>query len=101
MENNPLVDWTDLPEFDKIQVEHMEPAINDVISRSEKAITELENKAPRSWQDLMVPLEGIEDELSRVWGIIRHFHSVKNSPALREVYDPLLSAIDHHPAGTG
>ena len=93
MKKNPLVDWTDLPEFDKIEVEHMEPAIKDVISRSEKAITELEDKAPRSWQDLMVPLEGIEDELSRVWGIISHFHSVKNSPALREVYDPLLSAI--------
>ena len=38
MEKNPLVNWTDLPAFDKIEVEHMEPAIKDVISRSEKAI---------------------------------------------------------------
>lgn len=93
MKNNPLLSWTELPPFDQIKVEHMEPALTDVIDRSEKALQELESGTPRSWDDLMVPLEKIDDEISRVWGIISHFHSVKNSPELREVYDPLLAKI--------
>jgi oligopeptidase A len=93
MENNPLVHWTELPAFDKIEVKHFEPAVKDVIGRSEKALTDLEESSPDTWNELMIPLERIDDEISRVWGIISHFHAVKNSPELREVYDPLLSEV--------
>ena len=93
MENNPLLNWDDLPPFDQIETHHIEPGIRDVLDRCERGLVQLEETAPRSWRELMDPLEKIEDELGRTWGIVSHLHGVKNSPELRAVYDPLLAEV--------
>jgi len=93
MENNPLLNWEDLPPFDRIETHHIEPGIRVLLEDCEQAVTRLEETAPRSWRELMDPLERIEDDLGRIWGIVSHLHGVKNSPELREVYDPLLAEV--------
>lgn len=93
MENNPLLNWDDLPPFDRIETHHIEPGIRAMLERCEQDVARLEETAPRAWSELMDPLEKIEDDLSRTWGIVSHLHGVKNSPELREVYDPLLAEV--------
>lgn len=93
MEYNPLLNWDDLPPFDRIETQHIEPGIRTLLEGCEQAVARLEETAPRTWRDLMDPLERIEDDLGRIWGIVSHLHGVKNSPELRDVYDPLLAEV--------
>ena len=93
MDKNPLLYWDDLPPFDRIETHHIEPGIRAILETCEQAVARLEETAPRTWRELMDPLERIEDDLSRTWGIVSHLHGVKNSPELREVYDPLLAEV--------
>ncbi len=93
MDKNPLLNWDDLPPFDRIETHHIEPGIRAILETCEQAVARLEETAPRTWHALMDPLERIEDDLSRTWGIVSHLHGVKNSPELREVYDPLLAEV--------
>lgn len=93
MENNPLLNWDDLPPFDRIETQHIEPGIRELLEGCEAAVARLEEATPRTWRELMDPLERIEDDLGRIWGIVSHLHGVKNSPELREVYDPLLAEV--------
>ncbi len=93
MDKNPLLDWDDLPPFDQIETHHIEPGIRAMLDACEQAVARLEETAPITWRELMDPLEKIEDDLGRTWGIVSHLHGVKNSPELREVYDPLLAEV--------
>ncbi|SVE27427.1 uncharacterized protein METZ01_LOCUS480281, partial [marine metagenome] len=92
---NPLLNWTNLPPFDRIEIEHITPAIKTLIKRSEETLSALEAQSPDAWtwDRFMVPLEKIDDDLGRIWGVVSHLHSVKNSQDLRDVYDPLLADI--------
>ena len=93
MDKNPLLDWDDLPPFDQIETHHIEPGIRAMLDACDQAVARLEETAPITWRELMDPLEKIEDDLGRTWGIVSHLHGVKNSPELREVYDPLLAEV--------
>ncbi len=93
MDKNPLLNWDDLPPFDRIETHHIEPGIRAILETCEQAVARLEETAPHTWHALMDPLERIEDDLGRTWGIVSHLHGVKNSPELREVYDPLLAEV--------
>ena len=93
MKNNPLLNWNDLPEFDQIEIQHIKPGILDVLARCERELKRLESAKTCTWAELMHPLEKIEDELSRTWGIVTHLQHVKNSDKLRTVYDTLLEDV--------
>ena len=92
---NPLLNWTDLPPFDRIEIEHIQPAVKTLIERSEEALSVLEAQPEDAWtwDRVLIPLEKIDDDLGRIWGVVSHLHSVKNSQELRDVYDPLLADI--------
>lgn len=92
-QDNPLLGWKDFPPFDRIEIAHIEPAVRATLQQCEEALHRLETAKPKTWADLMEPVERIEDDIERVWGVVSHLHSVKNSPELRSVYDPLLAEI--------
>ncbi|MEM8858622.1 MAG: M3 family metallopeptidase [Chloroflexota bacterium] len=84
--NNPLLDWDERPPFDLIKTEHITPGVETMLAESKAALEMLENANPSSWDELVPPLEAIIDKFSRVWNVVSHLNSVKNSPELREVY---------------
>ncbi|MEE2711028.1 MAG: M3 family metallopeptidase [Gemmatimonadota bacterium] len=92
---NPLLNWTNLPPFDRIEVEHIKPAVKTLIERSEETLSTLEAQPADAWtwDRFMVTFEKVDDDLARIWGVVSHLHSVKNSQDLRDVYDPLLADI--------
>ena len=103
--SNPLLENHALPPFSRIRPDHVEPAIRQLIERNRQAIDELlAANDDYSWDNLLRPVEALEDELSRAWSPVTHLNSVLNSDALREAYNrclPLLSEystwINQHP----
>jgi len=91
---NPLLDFSSLPQFDRIQPEHITPALDTLIQQGKQTIEQLviSDSAP-TWQNFAEPLEQIEEKLSRAWSQVGHMNAVVNSPALREVYNDNLPKL--------
>lgn len=85
---NPLLDSIDapLPLFDQILPEHVLPALDHVLQKQRGSLQTLTAQDKPSWDTFMVPLEAMDEELSRVWGPVSHLNSVCDSEELRTVY---------------
>ena len=99
---NPLLTMTGLPPFASIKPEHIVPAVSQAIADCEAAIAEvLGNKAPFSWDNLVAPLEEIDDRLSRVWSPIGHMNAVVSSDELRQAHDACLPLLSEYQTKVG
>ena len=85
---NPLLASIDapLPLFDKILPEHVLPALDHVLEKQRERIQKLVKQKNPNWDTLIIPLEEMDEELSRVWGPVSHLNSVCDSEELRKVY---------------
>ena len=91
---NPLLDFSGLPQFDRIQPEHITPALDTLIQQGKQTIEQLAiSDAAPTWQNFAEPLEQIEEKLSRAWSQVGHTNAVVNSPALREAYNDNLPKL--------
>lgn len=72
--------------------------LNAMLNRNlEKIDYILKHNASFTWENLMQPLEEMEDELERFWSPLSHLHAVMDSKVLRECYQtclPLLSSYE-------
>ncbi|MDX1491361.1 MAG: M3 family metallopeptidase [Pseudohongiellaceae bacterium] len=96
MTTNPLLVFDALPQFDLIDATHIEPAVTQVLESNQKRLVEiLDTDEPHTWNSLMMPLDEMEDRLSKVWSTASHLNAVKNSPEIRDAYNkcqPLITA---------
>lgn len=84
---NPLLIGKGLPPFEDIKADHVVPAITELLEDLKTKLEQLEANVKPTWQDLVIPLNKIEDRLGWSWGVIGHLMGVKNSPELREAYE--------------
>ena len=96
---NPLL--TSTPEgislFDQILPEHVEPAIQHLISESEQRLQQLEACESVSWSDIMTPLYQLTADLNRAWGAVQHLQGVCTTDALRAAYESMQpQVVQHH-----
>lgn len=96
MSNNPLLTNSVLPPFNKIKIEHIEPAIDSILENNRKKISELLQQPAYTWQNLMQPLEDISDSLTNAWSPVRHLHAVMSSPELRQTYSHVLPKLTEY-----
>lgn len=93
--SNPLLTDQTLPPFSEIQPEHIEPAITAVIAQNKASIDALlEENTLYTWDNLLAPIEEMEDALAKAWSPASHLNSVRNNDVLRDAYNaclPLLS----------
>jgi len=102
MMNNPLLENHPLPPFSLIKPEHVEPAIRQLLDESRKAIeARLEQGAPYTWDNLVEPLEDIDDRINRAWSPVGHLNAVVNSDALREAYNACLPILSEYATEVG
>ena len=85
--DNPLLKCSGLPPFAEVKPEHVEPALNQLLSELNEELTQLEANVKPTWSDLVEPLERITERLTWSWGIVSHLMGVKNSPELRQAYE--------------
>lgn len=95
--DNPILDTEALPRFSEIRPEHVEPAIDKILSDNRKRLTEiLEAGPPYTWTSLVEPLEAMGDRLNKAWSPVSHLNSVMNSEKLREAYNACLPKLSNY-----
>jgi oligopeptidase A len=90
---NPLLDTTGIPKFEKILPEHIEPAVTQVLIESEKKLAEIESCLKPSWTGLIEPLETLGIPFEYAWSPIGHLLGVKNSKELRDAHEKMLPKV--------
>ncbi len=93
---NPLLDTETLPQFSKIQPEHVLPAIEQLIKAYQSQVeTRLNANTLYTWQNLIQPLEAAAEKLDRAWSPVSHMNAVVNSDALRDAYNACLPKLSN------
>ena len=96
MSTNPLLEATDLPKFSAVLPEHVEPALLKTLEQNRERLDELLTRADQSdltFEDGILPLETLAQQLHRVWSPVSHLHSVSDSPEMRAVYNDCLPVL--------
>ncbi|MEI6859341.1 MAG: oligopeptidase A [Shewanella sp.] len=93
--SNPLLTSTKLPQFSKIKPEHIQVAVEQGIANCRCKIDQVLARSDLfTWENLVAPLEEVDDELGKIWSPVSHMNSVVSSEEWREAHDaclPLLS----------
>ena len=85
---NPLLDFSDLPQFAAIKPEHIGSAIDSLLEQCRTVVKELEAPiAQVTWENFVEPLENVTEKLGRAWGIVGHLNAVVDTPELRAAYN--------------
>jgi len=91
---NPLLANSPLPLFDQIQPEHVSPAMDELLARTEAALAEVTQEAfPASWPEIARVLDVQTEKLSSAWGAVSHLNSVADTPELRAAYNAALPRV--------
>ncbi len=102
MTNNVLLTMSGLPPFSKINPTDIEPAMMQVLSESRDQVAKLLNATSSyTWNNLVMPLELIEERISRIWSPVSHMNSVLNSDELREAYNACLPKLSEYSTEMG
>ncbi|MCL7942703.1 oligopeptidase A [Marinobacter sp. ATCH36] len=94
--NNPLLTDDLLPRFDHVRTEHMEPAIDQILSENRMKISQLAQQDEPTWETLAQPMQATEDRLERAWSVISHLNGVMNNDDLRKVYKNCLEKLTEY-----
>ncbi len=92
--NNPLLDFSDLPAFDRIHPEHVAPAVDTLLQASEAALERVTvTDFPADWTAIARELDVTTEKLGRAWGAVSHLNSVADTPELRAAYNEALPRV--------
>ncbi len=101
IENNPLTQCQRLPSFSLIKPEHVTPAIQWIINENKQKINDLLLTSPSTWQQLIVPLEALDETLNKAWSPVSHMNSVVNSENLRKAYNECIPLLTEYATAIG
>ncbi|TSA42354.1 MAG: oligopeptidase A [Methylococcaceae bacterium] len=100
--NNKLLENTRLPQFSKISSEHIEPAITKLLDDARAIVVScLASQTSYTWDNLIAPIEAIEDRLNRAWSPVSHLNAVMNNDALRQAYNACLPKLSEYSTEMG
>lgn len=99
---NPLLTRHLLPPHSQIKAEHIEPAIDNLLANNRKKVEELVNmSSERSWENLIQPLEEIDDIQNQAWSPVSHMNAVVNTDAIRTAYNNCLPKLSEYATERG
>lgn len=91
-----------LPQFTNLDTESFASRLDMLLQTNLQQIsTILEKHHQFSWDNLMRPLEDMDDALERFWSPLSHLHAVVNSKALRHCYQACLPKLSAYEAAIG
>ncbi len=100
--NNPLLENTTLPQFSRIKPEHIEPAIDNFLAEARNTIEQLLRASTEyTWENLIEPIDNIEDKLNKAWSPVSHMNAVMNTDELREAYNACLPKLSEYSTEMG
>ncbi len=99
---NPLLSEQSLPSFSLIKTEHIEPAIDQLLAQARATTaTLIDNNTSYTWDNLIAPLEKMDDRISKAWSPVSHMNSVINSDELRDAYNACLPKLSEYASEMG
>jgi len=94
---NPVLDTSGLPRFSEIRAEHVEPAIDQILTESRQQLEAiLDAAANPTWETLVAPIEALHDRLGKAWSPVSHLNSVMNNEPLRKAYNAALPKLTEY-----
>jgi oligopeptidase A len=91
-QDNPLLDFSGLPQFQRIKPEHVAPALEQLLADGRATIAAVTRAQP-TWDAFVAPLDDAAERISRAWGQVAHLHAVLDTPPLREAYNASLPKV--------
>jgi oligopeptidase A len=93
--SNPLLDMgNDLPNYLAITPENIDVAIHELLKLAYQALdTAAQDSTPKTWDNLIEPLELANQSLGRAWGVVNHLTSVVDTPELRAIHAKLIPEV--------
>jgi len=92
--SNPLLDFSDLPLFDRIRPEHVAAALDTLLAQADAALQAVTEPAfPSDWNAIAKVLDVATEQLGRSWGAVSHLNSVADTPELRVAYNAALPKV--------
>ena len=91
-----------LPQFSRIDVKEFKSHLEALLKNNLECIDNLlaENRQ-YTWDDLMYPLDDLEDAIELLWSPMSHLHSVMDSDALRDCYESCLPLLSSYESAVG
>jgi oligopeptidase A len=91
---NPLLDFSDLPQFATIEPAHVAPAVEVLLQEANAALEKVTApEFPAQWKAMSSALDVATEKLSRAWGAVSHLNSVVDTPELRAAYNASLPIV--------
>jgi oligopeptidase A len=91
---NPLLDFTDLPLFDRIQPADVAPALDTLLASANEALDKVtQPNFPARWDEIARVLDTSTERLGRSWGAVSHLNGVVDTPQLRAAYNEALPRV--------
>ncbi len=101
-EENPLLEKHALPPFNKIEVQHIEPAIDQLLKKNREQLVDLlENIKDYTWDNFFQKLDDMDDRLQQTWSPASHLHSVADNDELRKVYNNCITKLSSYSSEMG
>lgn len=82
-----------LPIFHSIQIDTYVTRLEALLAEHLQRIEHLTREPTPNWDNVLYPLEVMQDELERFWSPLSHLHSVADAPALRTCYEACLPKL--------
>ena len=94
LKDNPLLS-TKLPvPFDRVKAEDVEPGISLLIEQMQRRVTDLSAPhVPRTYEDILVSLDGATEPLDFAMSVTRHLESVATYPEFRTAYNAVQGPV--------
>ena len=93
---NPLLDTDGLPRFTDISPEDVVPALSELIASNRGKLNTLLDNGAADFESIVLPLERMDHELSRVWSPVSHLQGVLGSADWREAYNAALPILTEY-----
>ena len=92
--DNPLLDFTDLPLFDRIRPAHVATAVDALLAEAEAALQSVTApEFPSDWLAISRVLDVASERFSRAWGAVGHLNAVADTPELRAAYNEAMPRV--------
>jgi oligopeptidase A len=92
--SNALLDFSDLPQFDRITPADVAPAIDVLLEKANAALeTVTAADFPACWDAIAKVLDVATEHLGTAWGAVSHLNSVADTPELRAAYNAALPRV--------
>lgn len=94
--DNSSLRQKNIPQFSQVHPEEIEVKLETLLANNREKLSQLLSQSSYTWDNLLLGLEEMNDELSNMWSTVRHLHAVKSTDTLREAYVKCLAKLSDY-----